>query len=197
MITIGLTGASGSGKSYIAKLFSMYQIPTVNADHIVHTLYQTENECTAKLKERFGDAVINTDHSVNRRILCSIVFQDKEKLTLLNQTVHPFVICEIQKEIEKARQNAVKAILIDAPHLFEAGLDRACNVIISVIADKNTRIQRIAARDHIGEQDAAQRLSHQYGDDFFKQHSDFCIYNSDCDNASEQIHTILTTLGLI
>lgn len=197
MMIIGLTGASGSGKSYISGLFADNGIPTINADRIVHALYETKNSCTLLLSERFGEEILNPDHSINRKALGAIVFNDPDLLKLLNETVHPFVIEEIHKQIQKARQNSAKAVLIDAPQLFEAGLDHECNFIIAVIANKETRIQRISARDHISEQDAEQRLSRQYSDDFFKQNSDFCIYNSPQDNVSDQIHTILHTLGLL
>jgi len=197
MMIIGLTGASGSGKSYVAKLFAEYGIPVINADHIVHVLYETENNCTLLLTERFGKSILNADHSIDRRALRTIVFNNRELLNLLNETVHPFVIEEIHNQIQNARKTSVKAVLIDAPQLFEANLDRECDYVIAVIADKATRIQRIAARDHVHENDAEKRLSHQYSDDFFKQNSDFCIYNSSNDNISEQIYTILHTLDLL
>ncbi len=197
MITIGLTGTSGSGKSYVAQIFAEYKIPTINADHIVHTLYETQNDCTLLLKERFGNDILNSDHSVNRKVLGKIVFNNRAQLKLLNETVHPFIIKEIKNQIQQAQNKSVKAVLIDAPQLFEAKLDSECDYIIAVIADETTRIQRIATRDHISENDARKRLSHQYSDDFFKKNSHFCIYTSLEDNVQEQIHTILNAIGFL
>ena len=196
MVVIGLTGASGSGKSFIAKRFQAYEIPIINADCIVHSIYRTENECTILLKHHFGDRIIRPDHSVNRQELGKIVFNDKEKLKLLNDIVHPFVIREIRINIEEHRKHA-KAVLIDAPQLFEAGLEKDCDYVIAVIADDATRIQRIAIRDHISEDVARQRLLNQFSDEYFKERSDFYICNSLHDNIDEQISSILTTIGYL
>ena len=197
MLTIGLTGMSGSGKSYVAAIFSRYGIATVNADAIVHRLYQGKNPCTELLRERFGDSVIHTDHSVNRKNLAAIVFSDPQKLKLLNETVHPFVLCEIDKAVDSARQKSAQAILIDAPQLFESHLDDKCDLIIAVIADEQTRVTRIARRDGISQEDAKKRLSHQYPDEFFIERADYCIRNSDHDSPEAEIVSLLTKLDLL
>lgn len=197
MVVIGLTGASGSGKSYVARIFEQYGIQTLNADTIVHTLYQSENDCTQLIKKRFGDAVIKSDHSVDRQALGRLVFQDRRRLALLNETVHPFVINEIHTAIKLAQSNGHTSVLIDAPQLFESQLDKNCDYIIAVIADHQTRIKRISERDHISKELAEQRLSHQYKDDYFIKNSHFCIYNSEGNDVSEQVSAILTAIGLI
>lgn len=194
MITIGLTGGSGSGKSYVAEQFHKHGIPIINADKIVHKLYATKNECTLALKTCFGDTVLNPDHSVNRAALREIVFQDRTKLALLNQTVHPFVVDQMRKQIRAAQ---TPAVLLDAPQLFESGLDADCTVIIAVIADPDTRIKRICERDSISDEAAKQRIANQYDDAYFISHSDFCIYNTPEHDLEKQITDILHTLGLL
>lgn len=196
MITIGLTGMSGSGKTYISNLLISRGFTVINTDEIVHTLYREENDCTRLLKARFGDAVFFADHRVDRKTLASIVFADPTRLQLLNETVHPFVVREIRERIQNAQINLEKAIVIEAPQLFEAGLEKEFDYIISVIADDDTRVLRISKRDAISRDDALQRLSHQHSDRFFKDHSDFIIKNSSNDDPDAQLDTILRTIGL-
>ena len=196
MITIGLTGMSGSGKTYISKLLISRSITVINTDEIVHDLYREENDCTRLLKTHFGESVLFSDHSVNRKILASIVFADRSKLQLLNEIVHPFVVKAVQVYIESAKLSGEAAIVIEAPQLFEAHLEKEFNYIISVVADDDTRISRISKRDAISREDALRRLSHQHSDLFFKEHSDFIINNSSNDDPEAQLDTILRTIGL-
>ena len=194
MITIGLTGGSGSGKSYVAEQFHKYGIPIINADQIVHELYATNNECTLALKACFGENILNPDHSINRAVLREIVFHDKSKLALLNQTVHPFVLAQMRNKIKSAE---APAVLLDAPQLFESGLDADCSVIIAVTSDLNTRIARISKRDSISADTAKQRIANQFDDDYFISHSDFCIHNTPEHDLEKQITDILHRLGLL
>ena len=196
MITIGLTGCSGSGKSYIATLFERFGIPTINADRIVHTLYAGENPCTAKLAEHFGNGVLNPDYSVNRRALADMVFQDRSLLALLNAIVHPFVLEEIDLLKERADKDGATAVMIDAPQLFESGLDQKCDYVIAVLADEKTRVKRLMNRDGIDESSIKRRLSNQFSDAFFEEHAHFCIKNSEGDDPLEQIVSILRVIGL-
>ena len=114
MIRIGLTGVSGSGKSYVTKIFAKYGVPSINSDAIVHELYSSKNPCTEEIVCLFGDGVLLFDHSVNRKELASIVFASREKLLLLNQTVHPFVLDRINKIAEEKERHGVRAFLIEA-----------------------------------------------------------------------------------
>lgn len=196
MITLGLTGMSGSGKSFVANLFSEFGIPSINADTVVHRLYADKNECTVKLKSVFGEGILNPDHSINRKALGKIVFSDRAKLALLNETVHPLVINEMRVMIENAKEQGKKAVILDAPQLFESHLDADCDYIIAVIADEETRLQRIAMRDGITIDAAKIRLANQHPNIFFKEHSDFCIENSRGADLKTQIIGILREIGL-
>ncbi len=197
MIRIGLTGVSGSGKSFVTKIFDQYGIPSINADAVVHELYSAKNSCTEALSHLFGNDILLTDGSVDRRKLASVVFASKEKLQLLNQTVHPFVVDRINKISKEKENQGEKAFLIEAPQLFEAGLEASCDYVISVMADHETRIERLITRDGITKQMAEKRISNQFEDSFFKDRSDFCIENNVGDDLETQVHSILTEIGFL
>ena len=197
MIRIGLTGVSGSGKSFVTKIFDQYGIPSINADAVVHELYSAKNPCTEALYQLFGNDILLADDSVDRRKLASIVFASQEKLQLLNQTVHPFVIDRIDKISKEKENQGERAFLIEAPQLFEAGLEASCDYVISVMADHETRIERLITRDGITKDMAEKRISNQFKDSFFRDRSDFCIKNNSGDDLEAQVHSILTEIGFL
>jgi len=197
MIRIGLTGVSGSGKSFVTRIFEKYGIPSVNSDEIVHELYSSINPCTEALVQLFGNGVLREDFTVDRKKLSAVVFTSREKLQLLNQTVHPFVIERIQEIAQEKESKGASAFLIEAPQLFEAGLDAFCDCIISVIANQETRIERLVVRDGITKEMAEKRISHQYGDTFFREKSNFCIENNGSDDLESQVRTVLIKMGLL
>ena len=197
MIRIGLTGISGSGKSYVTKIFAKYGISSINSDAIVHELYASKNPCTEAIADLFGDSVLFTDYSVNRKELGAIVFASQEKLLLLNQTVHPFVIERINRVAEEKEHQGEPACLIEAPQLFESGLHELCDYVISVIAEHQVRLKRLIVRDSITAELAEKRIANQYKDSFFREHSDFCIKNNGTDDLEKQVYAILAKIGLL
>lgn len=197
MIRIGLTGISGSGKSFVTKIFAQYDIPSINADAVVHELYRSKNPCTEKMVDLFGNDILLENHSIDRKKLAAIVFSSREKLELLNYTVHPFVIDKIEQTVKEKENQGIKAVLIEAPQLFEAGLQSMCDYVVSVISDHETRIERLIARDGITREMAEKRISNQYGNEFFRSHSDYCIENNSSDDLDNQVRSMLIKFGLV
>lgn len=174
MKIIGLTGASGSGKSVIAKMFGF---PIVDADKAARVAVE-DKDCLNALVESFGKEILNEDKTLNRKELAKRAFISKEKTDVLNSITHPFIIKIMNDEIEKLKLNGEKAIVLDAPQLFEAKCEDICDVVIGVLADKNIRMKRIIARDNINEDDASIRLSAEKSDEFFKSRCDYVIINN-------------------
>jgi dephospho-CoA kinase len=190
---IGLTGPSGSGKSYVANLFSKYGIPSIDTDKLVHKLYLPNTLCQKELLESFGEKIISENGPVDRKKLASIVFSDPQKLNLLNRIVHKYVFQEIQNQVEQL-PDSIKNVLIDAPQLFESGIDQKCAFTIAVLADYNTRLSRISVRDKISNEAIQSRFCNQHTDDFFIQNCDFVIYNNPNDSLEKQIKEIVNKI---
>ena len=184
--TLGLTGQSGSGKSYICNKLKDYGFNIVDCDEVVKNIYDTDAALVEKLAFEFGD--IMTDGKVDRKKLGAVVFSDKAKLEKLNSLVHPAVI-------EQCKKLAKVPCVLDAPQLFEARAESECFKTIGVLADKDERIKRITKRDNITEEEAEKRLSNQFSEEYFKSHCDFVIYNNDSDNIEREIEDILHSLG--
>lgn len=160
---IGLTGQSGAGKSTVAKILNEIHYKIIDADMVTREVYEDDN-----LKQELLVAF----ESCDRKGISKIVFDNKEKLEELNTIIFPY----IEKNIDE-KMIGQKIVVLDAPTLFESGIDKKCDIIISVIAPREIRIKRIIERDRITREMAEKRINTQHDDTFFKQNSDYVIEN--------------------
>lgn len=198
MLVIGLTGPTGAGKGAVADIFANYGIPVINADRIYHELIKPPSSCLQELVESFGKKILLPDGSLDRRTLGGIVFNDLVARERLNAITHRYVMEEAKTQMERLRQDGVPVAVFDAPQLFEAGAHRACGAVISVLADRRLRLERIVMRDGISAEAAMRRILAQKSDDFFKTHSDYIIENNgSLESLTPRVHHILKELGVI
>lgn len=177
---IGLTGQSGAGKSTVLSCFEQSGIRVFNADLAVKEIYESGSACLKAVAAEFGADIITPGQVLNRRLLAQRAFSSRENTQKLNSLVHPFVTALLLRKIKETKP---KVLIVDAPQLFESNLDAVCDVIISVVADEETRLHRICERDGIDEHQARMRLSAQLDEKFFRDNSDFIIVNN-ADKAS-------------
>ena len=171
---IGLTGQSGAGKSTAAEMFAESGMTVINADALVAEIYESSPACLRAVAASFGQDIIGTDGRLDRRLLAKRAFESKENTALLGSIVHPFVIAETLKILKTISGTAV----FDAPQLFESNMDAVCDIIVSVTADESVRLRRIMERDGLMREQARERISAQYSEEFFRGHSDFTIENN-------------------
>lgn len=188
---IGLTGPTGSGKSTVSEVFRSKGFAVVDADKIAHRALCDE-ACIEKLTQAFSEDILSEDNTINRKALAKVAFSNEENTKILNSITHPVIISLSLEEFEALSQKGYKNILFDAPTLFEAGMDRMCNSVISVIAPKELRLMRILQRDNIGEEQALARINAQKEDSFYAEKSDFIIVNDgDYQNLLSQAEKII------
>lgn len=198
MLVIGLTGPSGAGKSRVAEIFAAHGLPVINADEVYHNLLIPPSLCLDELTHHFGSEILAPNGTLDRHALASIVFSDSEALAALNTITHHHVMADIRRRLEQLRREDTVAAVLDAPQLFEAGAERDCNVIVSVIADRSVRLSRIMARDGIDTETALRRIEAQKSDEFFRSHSDYVIENNDTgDNLPSAVRKILSEMGVL
>src|ERR1700712_3937150 len=138
MLKIGLTGGIGSGKTTVAQIFEVLSIPVYYADSAAKYLMNRDPKLKEKIIKVFGtDAYKNGE--LDRSYLGSIVFNDKDKLSVLNSIVHPATIRE--SEIWMKNQMTPYAIK-EAALIFEAGLEKHLDFVIGVTAPESLRIER-------------------------------------------------------
>jgi dephospho-CoA kinase len=198
MLVIGLTGPTGAGKGAVANIFAQYGIPVINADRVYHELITPPSSCLQELVEAFGKQILLADGSLDRRALGGIVFNDPAARERLNSITHRYVMEEVKGQMERLRREGVPVAVFDAPQLFEAGAHKACGAVVSVLAERGLRLERIIARDNLSAEAAMRRILAQKSDEFFKTHSEYIIENNGTPEAlSPQVHRILLALGVI
>ena len=174
---IGLTGQSGSGKSFLSGRFSEKGIPVIDADKISHRVTGTDPDCLNAVRMAFGASVFDEDGSLSRKKLGTVAFSDPEKLKLLNRTVFPFITREIEAQVDAAESAGQKLLLLDAPTLYEAEADRLCHFVVAVCAPFELRLKRIVERDRLSREAALLRLSAQNEDAYYAEKADLVLYN--------------------
>ena len=161
MLTIGLTGPTGAGKSTVAGLFASFGLPVLDADRIYRELLIPPSDCLSELVRHFGREILAADGTLNRRALGRVVFSDPAELEILNGISHRYVMNDVRRRLRGFRTDGCPAAVFDAPQLFEAGADALCNIIVSVLASPEVRLGRIMARDGISEEAARERMAAQ------------------------------------
>ena len=195
---IGLTGPSGAGKGEVSKILFKMGFYHFDCDKIYHGLLVPPSRCLDELRQNFGDEIFFDNGELNRRVLAAIVFSDdgrQSKLPVLNSITHKYVLDEVKKQAEKLKE--YNGFTVDAPTLFESGFNSQCHVVISVLADKDLRIERIIAREGLSKNDAEARVNAQPDDDFYSERSDYVVYNNgDLLSLEKEIKRIVKEAGL-
>jgi len=187
---IGLTGGMGSGKTTIANHLNSLGIPVYNSDYQAKKILNLP-ETVESLKSVFGD-VIFTNELLDKEKLSKIVFKNPEQLKLLNQIIHPAVKVDFENWL-KANKNS-PLVIKEAAILFESGSYKNCDVIISVSAPQEIRIQRVIARDQLTYDEVMFRINNQWTDEMRNEKSDYVIDNQDIDKALVQAEFVINNL---
>ena len=175
ILKIGLTGGLGSGKSTIAKIFEVLGIPVYYADTEAKRIMNDDPRLKAEIIKYFGSESY-IGNQLNRPYLSGIVFDNREKLALLNSLVHPATIRDSKEWIN--RQTTPYAIK-EAALIFESGTQEYLDYVIGVSAPAHLRIQRAMQRDQLTREQVLQRISKQI-EEVIKMHlCDFVIYNDE------------------
>ncbi len=176
MRRIGLTGNIGTGKSTVARIFEILGIPVYHADKQARLILESD-----KVKEQisllFGEQVLTQDRQVDREALAGTVFNDKDKLTVLNNLIHPLVEDDFLKWCKKHEDQ--KYILHEAAILFESGFDRLFDANILITAPEELCIARVMARDGITKEMVSDRIQNQWSQEKKLEMADYLIINDE------------------
>ena len=161
MITIGLTGGLGTGKTTVAKMFARQGAQIIDADVLVHESLKSGGKSYSKVVRAFGKKILE-GKEISRRKLAEIVFRHPQKLKTLTSIVHPIVLKEVQTRIQKLKKNRkARMAVIDAPLLIEAGWHRWVDYLIVVKASKTLAIRRVGAQRKISRAEILRRMKAQ------------------------------------
>ncbi len=175
MRVFGITGGSGSGKTSVSSMLSDMGVEIIDTDVIAHEITEKGSKCLDELSGAFGSEVINEDGTLNRGKMAAIAFSSEDKTAVLNSITHKYIKKEVVRRIHKSKSELVG---IDGAVIIGSNIEPLCEFIISVIADKEARRERIKKRDKITDEQVSRRLSAQPDDDFYRKHSKYILYNN-------------------
>ncbi len=175
-MVFGITGGSGSGKSSVSAIFEKLGVDIIDTDLIAREVTQFGTPCLKELAEAFGNDILNSDGTLERQTLASIAFTDTDKTKILNRITHKYIKACILKRIENSQADI---IAIDGAVIIGSDIEPICDFLISIIADKEIRIERIIKRDKLTRAQALERLDAQPNEEFYRNHSQYIIINND------------------
>ncbi|NLP24590.1 MAG: dephospho-CoA kinase [Syntrophomonadaceae bacterium] len=178
MKIIGLTGGIASGKSTVSRALRELGAIVIDADEVAHTIMEPGKPAWEDIIEHFGSGVLNADQTIDREKLGAIVFNNPERLQVLNQITHPRVGEQFKQIITTLRAEKSDAVLfIEVPLLYETHMERICDEVWVVWVDEETQIQRLMKRDGLSREDALKRIDAQMSLDEKARRADFVIDN--------------------
>ena len=185
MLSVGITGGIGSGKSIVCEVFRIMKIPVYVADERARSLMETYGPLREKLRKILGEDVFKPDGKPNRAAIASRVFNDAHLLDKLNAAVHPVVMEEFRKWSD-ARQEA-PYVLLESAILLESGLRKDVDVLIMVEAPEPLRVERIRKRDNRNEEEIKSIMARQWSSGQKSPLIDYHIINDDKEAVIPQI----------
>ncbi|MDI6722432.1 MAG: dephospho-CoA kinase [Candidatus Aenigmarchaeota archaeon] len=191
---IGLTGNIATGKSAAASFFKALGAKVIDADRIVHELYDKNARIKLKILFAFGLSSIDFCRlSVNRHRLAKIVFSGKSKMQKLESIVWPYVDKEIARLV---KSNGIT--IVEAALLFESGMDKKMNKTIMVCADKEVQLRRILQRNReLSKEEALKRINIQLSQKEKAKKAEYVINNnSSLNNLEKEVKKVWKKLSI-
>jgi dephospho-CoA kinase len=192
MLTVGLTGGIGSGKSTVAKILAALGAPSFDADKVGHEIYLPGGPAYRDVIAAFGDGIVAPDGTIDRKKLGPIVFADPAQLKRLEAIVHPRMFERMREMVAEMRaKGATAPIVIEAAILIEAKWQPLFDEIWLVVAPREKVIQRVEAERGLKPEQTEARIKAQLSDEERRKHCSLVVDNS---GTIEQLHAAVAVL---
>jgi dephospho-CoA kinase len=199
MISAGLTGGIGCGKTAVAKMFADRGAATIDSDEIGRNLMQPGNVVYDRIVSGFGPEVLLPDGQLNRAKIAEIVFNDLDRLKHLNAIVHAPVLREIDRQVFAHRQKNPQAIVVvESAVLFEAGQNRRFDKMVVAWCRPEQQIERYQAKHGVSVADIERRMAAQMPGEEKKRLADYVIDTSGTlEDTERQVEEVFAKLQAI
>lgn len=188
---VAITGGIGSGKSTFAKLLSNLGYPLYISDDRAKEI-MNKPEVVSKVQEIFQNQIVIEDGKLDRKKIAEIVFNSPEKLTSLNQLIHPLVKEDFNNWLLNHQNSPF--IIKETALLFEIGADKNCDFVVLVTAPLETRINRVMKRDNKTREQIMEIVNKQWTDEMKISKSDFVVTNVNLHDLQESVKYLLKIL---
>lgn len=187
MKVIGLVGGVGCGKSTAAAILKkQYQAKLIIADSLGHQAMEPSCKTYQQIIGLFGTDILAENGRIDRKKLGDLVFPNPEKLTALNEIIHPFVWKQVREEIQKAETEGCPFAILESAILLESGGKGLCDTIWAVTADKEIRFERLRASRGYTREKFEAILARQLPEEELKKQVDVLIFNNSGEKELEE-----------
>lgn len=177
MIKLGITGGIGSGKSTVSSIFQVLDIPVYIADNESKRLTEESPIIRKQLIKLFNDNNLYQNNKLNKPLLASYIFKDKETLSKVNSIIHPIVFNHFVEWTDQNKAN--KIIALESAILFETNMDKLIDYTILVSAPLEKRIAQVMLRDNTSREKVIERINNQLPEEDKIKKSNFIIENDE------------------
>lgn len=185
MKAIAITGSIATGKSTVSKYLIQQGYPVIDTDIISRIVVEKGTIGLERLKENFGEGIIQADGTLNRKALSNIVFNDEASKEKLNQILHPLISKESKERMAAYKEEGHSLIFVDIPLYYEVDIDIPTDAVWLVYVSPDIQLERLMKRNLMSEEDARQLISNQISIQDKAKWSEIVIDNS---NTLEETH---------
>lgn len=198
-LVVGITGGIGSGKSTFCEILTQNNFPVIHSDNMAKEIMAADDAVKKRIIETLGTQSYFNDGKINTHYLRDIVFNDFEKLQILNSIVHPAVIKKTKEKIEDLKKNN-RIIFVESALIYEANFDELFDFIILIYSEQRERLRRVKQRSNLTDEEILKIMQTQIPDEEKRKYADIIVENNDniddLKNRAKFILTILNTLLL-
>lgn len=177
MITLGITGRSGCGKSTVTAVFSAHGVPLADADQISRDILLPGSPLLPALAAQFGADILRPDGTLDRRLLADRAFATAEGKAALDRLTHPEIVARIRAAKQAAQAAGAPLFVLDGAVIVGTAAQAECDRLCVVTAPFESSVARIVARDGIAPEMARRRLNAQTPEQTLTQHADYILRN--------------------
>jgi dephospho-CoA kinase len=176
-ILVGVTGAFGSGKTTVTAFFEEWGCPVIRSDDVARTLMENDADIRTALMRDFGGGIFSHG-TLDRKLLAATVFQNKDKLRLLNSIVHPKTIETVFALCERHISQGSRIVFVESALIYSAHIEEKFDFIIAVLAPVDCIFDRVRSQRGLSEDEIGKRLKSQTESEAQNKHADFIIRNA-------------------
>ncbi len=201
MLTIGLTGGIGSGKTTVSNLFENLGVAVIDTDVIARELVNNNASVLNEIIGVFGQTILDQNGTLDRKKLAQIVFNQKKEKKQLENILHPRIRTEVDSQIQAFSSDTIppQYVIVVIPLLFETGFRDLIDRILVVISDEKIRIERVKQRDNRDMDEIQSIINCQVTDETRTSEADDIIKNNndfkELESQVQQLHKKYTNLS--
>ena len=180
MLRVGLTGSIGVGKSFVASIFIELGCHVLDADRTAREVVMPGTPGLNAILHEFGEEVLNTDGTLDRKRLGALIFADENQRQRLNHILHPFIIARQDEILREWEREDPKGIgIVDAALMIESGGYKRFDKLIVVHCRPEVQLERLMLRDKLSRDEAQRRIASQMSQEEKQKFADYLIDTSD------------------